>query len=373
MVKDARAERSSNIELFRIISMLVIVAHHYVVNSGLLSCIGEQTTLGIKDYLLLLYGWGGKTGINCFVLITGYYLCESRISFKKYIKLFAEVEFYSITIFLLFAVTGYQQFSIKEFAKAVFPFFNISDGFTSCFLLFYLLVPYLNKLLHAITEKEHVGLIAWCMFVYTLLPSFARANVAFNYITWFCVIYIFAAYMRMYPKQWNNDKKKVTFLLVMSLLLSWISVVGLAFFTHKMGMNIGESTFFVSDSNKILALTTAIFAFMFFKNLNLRYHKAINVIAASTFGVLQIHTSSDTMRRWLWQTVCNNVEVYNTRYLIPHAIFCVAVIYAVCTLIDGVRIRTLEIPFMNWIDKWMKNSKLFREEQHSATKENRIS
>lgn len=32
-------ERSSNIELFRILSMLMIVAHHYVVNSGLIDCI----------------------------------------------------------------------------------------------------------------------------------------------------------------------------------------------------------------------------------------------------------------------------------------------------------------------------------------------
>lgn len=32
-------KRSSNIELFRILSMLMIVAHHYVVNSGLIDCI----------------------------------------------------------------------------------------------------------------------------------------------------------------------------------------------------------------------------------------------------------------------------------------------------------------------------------------------
>ena len=32
-------ERISNIELFRILSMLMIVAHHYVVNSGLIDCI----------------------------------------------------------------------------------------------------------------------------------------------------------------------------------------------------------------------------------------------------------------------------------------------------------------------------------------------
>ena len=39
LVKDKNLRggvRSSNIELFRILSMLMIVAHHYLVNSGLL-------------------------------------------------------------------------------------------------------------------------------------------------------------------------------------------------------------------------------------------------------------------------------------------------------------------------------------------------
>ena len=67
--------RSSNIELFRILSMLMIVAHHYVVNSGLMNCIDAQSTLRFQDYFLLLFGWGGKTGINCFVLITGCFMC----------------------------------------------------------------------------------------------------------------------------------------------------------------------------------------------------------------------------------------------------------------------------------------------------------
>ena len=76
--------RSSNIELFRILSMLMIVAHHYVVNSGLMNCIDAQSTLRFQDYFLLLFGWGGKTGINCFVLITGYFMCTSAITKKKF-------------------------------------------------------------------------------------------------------------------------------------------------------------------------------------------------------------------------------------------------------------------------------------------------
>ena len=39
-----RQPRSSNIELYRIICMLMIVAHHYVVSSGLTSADGPLKT-----------------------------------------------------------------------------------------------------------------------------------------------------------------------------------------------------------------------------------------------------------------------------------------------------------------------------------------
>lgn len=68
--------RESGIELFRIITMLVIVAHHYVVNSGVIQEVYDSPTLSSNYIFMLLFGWGGKTGINCFVLITGYFMCK---------------------------------------------------------------------------------------------------------------------------------------------------------------------------------------------------------------------------------------------------------------------------------------------------------
>ena len=71
-------ERNSNLELYRIIVMLLIVAHHYVVNSGLIQVM-ESEPLSLKNSFFYLYGMWGKTGINCFVLITGYFMCKSHM------------------------------------------------------------------------------------------------------------------------------------------------------------------------------------------------------------------------------------------------------------------------------------------------------
>ena len=135
--------RDSSIELFRIITMLIIVAHHYVVNSGLSQMLVANADMSMKNIFYWIFGWGGKTGINCFVFITGYFMCKSNISLKKFLKLFFEVEFYRILFFLVFTISGYQEFSITVFAKSIVPIFGIGTSFTPSFLVFFLFIPFL--------------------------------------------------------------------------------------------------------------------------------------------------------------------------------------------------------------------------------------
>ena len=53
--------RESNLELYRILLMLAIVAHHYVVNSGLWAeCISKEPTIGRSIFLLLFGAWGKR-------------------------------------------------------------------------------------------------------------------------------------------------------------------------------------------------------------------------------------------------------------------------------------------------------------------------
>ncbi|MGF7002006.1 hypothetical protein M2149_000376 [Lachnospiraceae bacterium PFB1-21] len=342
--RNEEKSRESSIELFRVLSMIIIVAHHYVVNSGLMESINMQARLELRDYFLLVFGWGGKTGINCFVLITGFFMCKSTITWKKWLKLLGEVEFYKIIIFFCFCIAGFEAFSLTTFVKAIFPFFSIADGFTSCFLLFYLFIPFLNKLVNAITEREHFSLMVLLLTIYTILPSFVKTHVTFNYITWFCVIYILASYIRLYPKKIFENRRLWGIFLLVSLVLSWLSVIELAYTSRKLGAHVASSYFFVSDSNKILALSTSICGFLFFKNLKIPLNQGINLIASSTFGVLLIHANSDAMRGWLWQDVFQNVRFYNSQYLIIHAFGAVLLIYIICTLIDMIRVRLIEKP-----------------------------
>ena len=61
---------------------------------------------------------------------------------------------------------------------------------------------------------------------------------------------------------------------------------------------------------------------------------------------LLIHANSNTMRRWLWQDMFNNVGVYESGNVVIHAVVSVILIYTVCTVIDICRIKLFEAPLM---------------------------
>ena len=202
-----KKERSSNIELDRIVTMLLIVAHHYVVNSGLTAAKGVVFAhpLSKRSLFLLLFGAWGKTGINCFVLITGYFMCKSNITAKKFAKLLLEVWFYRLVINSIFWITGMEEFSWRGLLYTFLVVRNIGDGFTSAYLMFFLFIPFINILIEGLDERKHLLLLALLGFMYVVLGTFSIFSVTMNYVSWFMVVYLIAAYIRLYPKKlWEN-------------------------------------------------------------------------------------------------------------------------------------------------------------------------
>ena len=327
---------NSNLELLRIILMLAIIANHYVVNSGLSSYLKTKEVLDIKDTFFILFGCGGKTAINCFVIIRSYFMCKKEATLDKFVKLLFEVLFYKIIIYFAFLMNGMEHFSIFGLSDTVNLFLTISDNFVGCFLLFYLFIPFLTKAVSSMNQREHCGLMILSVVVFSILPSTGITSIRFNYITWFSILFVIASYIRFYPKEIYANSRLLALAMLMMIFVSYTSVVTIAYFQRSIKRGMGLGYFFVADSNKILALLTAVSVFLFFQSLDLK-NEIINKIAASTFGVFLIHANSNTMRKWLWEDVCNVVGTYN-RHLEPlYACVCVISIFVICSIIDTLR------------------------------------
>lgn len=344
--------RQSNIELFRIVTMLLIIAHHYVVNSGLTLADGPifNNPASLRSMFLLVFGAWGKTGINCFVLISGYFMCKSHITAKKFAKLLGEILFYNVIINAAFWISGYSPFTIKGLIKALLPITSVGTGFTSAYLVFFLTIPFLNILINTMTEKQHIKLLLLLSFLYIVLGTVPFMSVTMNYVSWFVVLYFIAAYIRLYPKKLFQNGKFWLYASLVCIALSTISVVTYPWRCEE--YHISNAYAYVIDSNTLLAVLTGVSTFMCAINIKLAYSKWINTIAASTFGVLLIHANSDAMRQWLWQDVLNNVGMFDSEWMPVHAIVSVLLVFVICTAIDYLRIKLIETPIFRVWDKY---------------------
>ena len=289
----SKKPRSSNLELYRIICMLMIVAHHYVTNSGLTGA-GEPLTTEFtsKSIFLYIFGAWGKTGINCFMMITGYFMCTSRITIRKFLKLITHIYLYNVVIFAFFLGMGYESFNSLRIVKLLMPFWGFSGDFVSCFIVFFLTIPFWTILVQNMTKRQHEMLLILLLLCYTLLGSIPSFRVTFNYITWFGVIFLIASYIRLYPAKLFECKSLWGLLTLTLVALSSLSIVVLQKY-------LAAGYFFMSDCNKLFAVAVAVASFLWFKNMNIKYSKVINAFGAGTFGVLLIHANSGAMRTWL--------------------------------------------------------------------------
>lgn len=338
--------RSSNLELYRIILMLGIIAHHYVVNSGL----GDVMNFGANPantLYLYIFGWFGKTGINCFLLITGYFMCKQNFSWQKLLKLYLEIKFYKFVIYAIFLATGHQSFSLGSLFKTVFGIaYGMNDGFTTAFIALYIFIPFLNILIKHISKRQHLAAIGVLVLIFTVTATFFFSGTAFEYFGWYMNMYLIGAFLRKYPINLLNNRKFLIIAFIVCNILVWASIVLSVWLPYT-------KYYFVADSNKIMALLTSVIMFCLFKNIDIGSNKVINTIASSVFGVLLIHANSDAMRKFLWQDVVRCTDYYNVGLgkLVLHSVFSVVAIFIICVLIDQIRINLLEKPLFRLIER----------------------
>lgn len=345
--------RNSNLELFRIIAMLLIIAHHYVVNSGLMDVIKENPGADASKFLALFGAWG-KTGINCFVLITGYFMCKSSISLHKFLKLVTQIIFYNLVIFGVFVLAGVEPFSIKQLIGKLHLIRNMNNGFTSGFIIFYLFIPFLTILVNNLTRRQHLILALLIFATFTIggsMPPAFKTTVDVNYVVHFSNLFIIASYVRLHGFPAAVSHRQWGWATILSLSVAAASVLFMLW-RHATGATGFAIYTWVADSNKIFAMTTAFCSFMWFKDLKLSHSKTINLLGGATFGVLLIHANSDAMRRWLWQELVDCTGHFTDPRLWLYAPLCVIVIFIICAIIEIARSRYVENPILTPLEKW---------------------
>ena len=343
--------RNSSIELLRIISMVMIMFHHFAYHGNFEWNYNEITIPHLWYNFILM---GGKAGVNIFVLISGFFLIENTERLfqpKKLLKFWGQVVFYSITTYFLSIVLQINNFDIKQIIKICFPITYPGWWFASTYFMLYLIHPFLNKLLHDLNKNVYQYLILLLVLCWSIIPTLTTQLFESNSLLWFITLYVIAGYAKIYGFNERLKSKHYFFLFLIVLVCSYlISVSFLVLGTKRNELAVHAIDFFGMERFPILLM--ALFLFMTFAKLKIKYNKWINVIASATFGVYLIHDSS-YIRYYIWWNIFKINQYQESLFLIPYSILVVFIIYVLCTGIEMVRKVLLERPYIIFVNKYV--------------------
>lgn len=343
--------RNSSIELLRIISMFMIVFHHFA----------RHGEFQFWDYELsgpkLWYNFiimGGKIGVNIFVLISGYFLINNNknlFNFRRIKKTWDQVFFYSVGFEVFFIVLYFvfkERLDLSNLLESFFPITTSQWWFASTYFALYLIHPFLNKLLLSLDQKTYQNILLVAGFCWCIIPTFAKSSYESNSLLWFIFIYSLSGYIKLYGfnSKLKNYHYAVTALLVS--VLTYFSSVVISILGLKADYFSLESTYFYSTQS-LSVLVISVCLFMTFATTNIKNNKFINIIASATFGVYLIH-ENHYLRNVFWQTIFKNSSYQNSIMIIPVSIIAVVLVYTACTIIELIRQYFVEKTFSKTTD-----------------------
>lgn len=99
-----KSERQANFELLRIVAMLMIIVLHYLNKGELLTAYTTDRT--VINYAAHLIEAFCIVAVNCYVLLSGYFLVESAWRPGRVVSLAGQILFYSVLIPVVLLCVG---------------------------------------------------------------------------------------------------------------------------------------------------------------------------------------------------------------------------------------------------------------------------
>jgi len=337
-----KKQRNSSIELLRVILMLVIVMCHCSA-----SIMSVQVNNNLNKWFLQLTNLSNLM-VDIFVLISGYYICKLKFSFKKVLIILLQVVFYSVGSYVFCVAIKNQTFSTKSLLLSFIPTITRSYWFVTAYVTLYLLSPFINKLLGVITQLQHLLLIAVIGVIYSIIPTFTTFYQDGMDIFVLILLYCIGAYLRLYPNSKLLQKKSVVLLTCLGALTYFGSVIGLNVVGLKFEIFAQHPCYFLTKHSPI-TIVFAIGIFALFTKWNF-YSKFVNVLGGATFGVYLLHNNG-YFRQWLRFDLFKFNAYSESNKFIPYVILATIIIFVFCIIVELIRKYTIEKGTKKLLDK----------------------
>ena len=351
-----RLERESNAELLRIICILIILLHHFCVHALYPEVLQlNMAGYGWDSHVLLFMHAFLFIGVNCFILISGWFGIKPK--WRSFINLYLIYAFYNllhpckhIAKALLYGDGFILPYSVHDIImRVIFPFSHGHLWFMDCYLGLFLTAPLLNAAIVHLNKQQHAFVLLLLTIANVYFGDFWSMELINSYgysLANFVYLYFIGSYLHKYIsiETINNNRWKLFGSYCVFGLLWGVCSLLEAYSFHVPHWH-------AFAYNNPLLLLTAISFFLFMMSWHFK-SKFVNQIAISMLGIYML-----------------NEGVIKYGFLVPYAHqftpviqitfwFIVSIIFFIIGVcIDQVRIF-LTKPFWKGYDQYIKNKGL---------------
>lgn len=334
--------RQANIELLRIIAMLMVVTLHYLTKGQALTSLAEDT--GVLNMMLWFVEALCIVSVNLYVLISGYFLVEAKWKISRLILLWFQVMFYSLGVPVVCAALGLgevRQWGLYEWLNVLFPIQMEHYWFMSAYVVLYLLVPALSMGVKKINQRQHKLVIMGLLLVFSIPKSILPIGIPtdrFGYdFGWFLCLFMIASYIRIYDISFFRNKRRSFAVYLLAVVGIWGISFLCSVLTRK-GLPFAYAMDMPYCYNHILVLAAATALFCVFRYIKIPQGKLSDIIckaASYSLGVYLFHENLAVRTNWqFWMGI---EQVRDGFGIFLHMILTVIAVFTAGIVIDIIR------------------------------------
>lgn len=324
-------QRDSNIELLRIICMIMILAiHANFFSTGLLT-IAEANSEPITSILRSFAHALCVCAVNTFVMISGHFGIHFKT--KGITSFLFQCLFFSIGIYSVMLILNLAEFTKIDIASSLMLFKQASCyWFVWAYIILYILSPVINTFCEKTTKETFkrtliLFFILQCIIDFTPYNNFFQQG--YSPLS-FIGLYIIAYYFKRFGI--NIKKSTSLFIFCSCVIINTLFEYSLKRFGIENGIINSISTGYTNPITIIQSLTLLIF----FSKLKIQ-SKAINWIAASCFAVYLFHMHFCILNYYTEFAKDIYKEYYGFKYLL-HISTLICIFFIIPIIIDKIRI-----------------------------------
>ena len=281
--------------MLKILGLILIVLSHAVPFYGdklAISYINlNMATSDISEFFLIVFRNIGQIGNIIFIASSAYFLLESkRTKAEKIINIIMDCFIISITYLLIYVLSGVD-ISIKDVLKQFLPITFENNWFIGCYILLYILHPFLNKIIYSVDKKTLLRINIFFIIAYCLITIVIGIETYYySQLIGFIIIYFIVAYDKLYLAEFSKNEKYNKILLIIGIMGALLLLI----FTNILGLKIEifeNKMLHWNHMNNIFYIMIGISMLNIFKNKYFE-NKIINYISSLSLLFYVIHENS---------------------------------------------------------------------------------